>query len=120
MEKRKKWSEVYPQGTKEGNEEQYLFIGKNRSSGLARHPKYDWRSVDALVKESGLPQARVEEILKKYVKMGLVIQNPKNADNWGYWERDAVKSVLTKINHKSISDTDKSSRINNHLDEDDD
>ena len=75
-----KWYEVYPQGTKEGDEEFKFFVS------LARNPKYHWRSTSALAKEAGLTQERVEEIINKYFKKGMVFQNPKNEDQWSYWE----------------------------------
>lgn len=77
----KKWTEVYPQGTTEGNEEQRFFIA------LARNAKWEWRSAQAISKESGLPVKRVEEIIQKYYKKGMVLQAPQNEDLWGYWER---------------------------------
>jgi hypothetical protein len=60
--KPKKWTEVYPQGTPEGDEEARFF------KSLARHPKYDWRSTAAIAKESGLTHTRVEQIIAKYLK----------------------------------------------------
>lgn len=74
------WTDVYPQGTKTGNEEQKLFIS------LSRHPKYNWRSIAALSKETGLTPTRVEEILYKYFKKGMVFQNPRASSQWAYWE----------------------------------
>lgn len=99
-----KWTNVYPQGTKEGDEEQKFFIA------LARHPKYDWRSVSAIAAEAGLTKKRVEEIISKYYKKGLVFQNPKNTDQWGYWERvphmlkDDDSSLVKKDQEKRIND----------------
>lgn len=116
--KLKKWTQVYPQGTKEGDEEQKLFIGKNRQSGLIRS-KWDWRSTESLVKESGLTRERVEQILNKYVKLGLVFSSPHRDDHWGYWERDEVyEKCVENNNDKSIGDSDKSNRIDDHLNED--
>lgn len=100
--KPKKWTEVYPVGTREGDEEARFF------RSLARHPKYDWRSVAALAKESGLTKERVEQIIAKYFKIHMVLQNPNNEDHWGYWER--VSSMLPD-RHVSISDRDKEKRI---------
>lgn len=102
MEKPKKWVEVYPYGTKEGVEESCFF------KSLARHPKYDWRSISMIMKETGLSRKRVEELLAKYVKLGMVFQNPSNDDNYGYWER--VPQML-KDKPKSIAETDKLKRI---------
>ena len=100
-----KWVNVYPQGTKQGDEEQKFFIA------IARHPKYDWRSVSAISKETGMTKERIEEIIEKYYKKNMIFQNPKNEDQWGYRERN--KGMLkTK---KTISNTDKSDRIDKSL-----
>jgi hypothetical protein len=98
----KKWTDVYPVGTKEGDEESRFF------RSLARNPKYDWRSVAAISKESGLTKERTEQIISKYFKMKMVFQNPNNEDHWGYWER--VSGVLPE-KYVSISDQDKERRI---------
>lgn len=98
----KQWSEVYPAGTKQGDEEQALFIA------LARHVKWSWRSVSALSKESGLTKERVEQILYKYWKLGMVFQNPASEDQWGYWER--VPDMIQK-EPKSIIDVDHEERL---------
>ena len=83
-----RWTQIYPQGTKEGDEEQRFFIS------LARHKKYAWRSVSSLCKEANLTPERVEEIIQKYHKIapGMIVNSPQNPDNWGYWER--VKDLL--------------------------
>lgn len=101
-----KWLDVYPQGTKEGNEEQSFFIA------LGRHPKYQWRSTAAIAKESGLEVDRVEEIIAKYYKKGMVFQNPKNEDQWGYWERCPE---MLKDDSKSVVQMDHKKRINDAL-----
>lgn len=100
-----KWTEVYPQGTKQGDEEQDLFIA------LARNPKWQWRSTAQLAKETGLSKERVEEILNKYRKKGMVFQNPSNEDQWGYWER--VPEMLPKVK-KSLTAIDQKKRIDEH------
>jgi hypothetical protein len=97
-----KWTEVYPQGTKEGDEEQGVFIC------LARHPKWTFRSVAQISKESNLSKERVEEILEKYWKKGIVFQNPNNEDQWAYWER--VPEMLPK-SKGSITQEDQQKRI---------
>lgn len=73
------WFDVYPQHTKEGDEEAKVF------TSLARNSKWNWRTVSSISKETGLAKDRVEEILYKYMKRGMVFQNPKNDDQWGYW-----------------------------------
>lgn len=102
MKKLPKWTDVYPQGCKAGDEEQDFFIA------LARNPKWQWRSVAAIAKESGLSKERVEELLNKYWKRGMIFQNPQNDDQWGYWER---VPQMVPDSHHSISDDDHTNRI---------
>ncbi len=97
------WYNVYPQHTKEGDEEAKVF------TSLARNNKWSWRSISAIAKETGLPKDRIEEILYKYYKKGIVFQNPKNEDQWGYW--DNVPEMLNK-GKKSIVDEDYDNRMN--------
>lgn len=102
--KLKKWYEIYPQGTKEGDEEQVFF------SILARNKKWRWRSTAALSRESGLSKERIDELLAKYFKMGMVFQNPANAEEWAYWERvpemlDADDGTITEKDHKQRIDS---------------
>lgn len=93
-----KWYNVYPQGTKTGDEEQKFFIS------LTRHPKFTWRSIAAISKETGLSQDRVDQIIDKYFDRGIIIQSPSNPDNYGYWENHLD---LLEKDKKSISEEDK-------------
>lgn len=102
--KPQKWTKLYPVGTFEGDEEFRFF------KALARNPKYEWRSTAALAKESGLDKKRIEEIILKYYKLGIVFQNPKNEDHWGYWER--VPHLLPE-KEESLTKIDKEKRIKN-------
>ena len=77
----KKWHQVYPQGTTDGDQEQKVFVI------LARNPKYEWRSISAIAKESNLTEERVEQIMEKYMKLGIVFQNKDDENKWAYWER---------------------------------
>jgi hypothetical protein len=97
-----KWTSVYPQGTKQGDEEQGFFIA------LARNSKWQWRSIAAIAKEANLTKERVEEIIQKYWKKGMVFQNPQNEDQWAYWER--VPEMLPK-HEDSITEKDHDDRI---------
>jgi hypothetical protein len=101
--KPQKWTDCFPCGTKKGDEEQAFFIA------ISRNPKYQWRSVSAIAKESRLTPERVEEIIQKYQKKGMIFNNPKNEDQWGYWER--VSEMLPK-EMKSLSQQDQDDRIN--------
>lgn len=101
-----KWVNVYPQGTKQGDEEQGFFIA------LSRNPKWKWRSTAQLAKESGLSRERVDEILAKYWKKGMVFQSPTNEDHWGYWE--CVPEMLPK-EEKSVTDKDHDDRIKDRM-----
>lgn len=109
MSKPKKWTEVYPYGTKEGDEEAKFF------RALARHPKYDYRSTGAIIKATNLPRNRVEEIIDKYVNKvtpPLLFAHPSNDDHWGYWERCEDRLDGDK---RDISKKDKDNRIDKHL-----
>lgn len=103
----KKWWEVYPKNTTAGDEERKMFIA------LARDPQYEWRSVSAIASESGLTKTRVEEILDKYHNAGMVFQNSKNPELWGYWER--VKPELATKKKTTLADEDKAQRLLNKL-----
>jgi hypothetical protein len=108
MDQPKKWTEVYPYGTKQGDEEAKVF------RALARHQKFDYRSTGAIVKDTGLTRERVEEIIDKYVnkvKPPLIYAHATNEDHWGYWER--CPDVLKK-DKRNPSDKDKDSRIDKH------
>lgn len=109
MNKPKKWHEVYPYGTKQGNDEAKVF------RALSRHAKFDWRSTGAIVKETGLTREKVEEIIDKYVnkvKPPLLYAHATNEDHWGYWER--CPTVLKK-DDRDITKKDKDSRVDKHL-----
>ena len=108
MQKPKKWHEVYPYGTKEGDEEAKVF------RGLGRHPKYDYRSTSALVKATGVSRERIEEIIDKYMNCSppLIFAHPTNEEHWGYWER--CKDRL-EDDDRGISNKDKDGRIDKHL-----
>jgi hypothetical protein len=109
MDKPKKWHEVYPYGTKDGNDEAKVF------RALSRHAKFDWRSTGAIVKATGLTRERVEEIIDKYVnkvKPPLIYAHPTNEDHWGYWER--CPEVLKK-DTRDISTKDKDGRVDKQL-----
>lgn len=101
MKKPPKWSQIYPQGTLEGDEEQRFF--KILSRG-----KYDFLSIAQLSQESGLCKERVECIIEKYHCMNVVLQNPENEDQWGYWERCTELLPAEKL---SVSQSDKQCRI---------
>jgi len=95
----KTWTEFYPQGTKEGDEEQGFFIA------ISRHLKWKWRSVAQLSKEAKLSKQRTEEIIQKYYKNGVILQCPTNDDMWGYWENHLdmlpkASTTATQDDHK--------------------
>ena len=103
MKKIPHWCDVYPHGTKQGDEECAFFIS------LARNQKYVWRSTSGIANETGLTKERVEEIINKYLKVGLVFQHPKNDDNWGYWER--VPPEMLPKKYQSIVAKDQKQRM---------
>lgn len=98
-----KWDVIYPAGTKEGDEECAFFIA------LSRNPKYVWNSTSAIATNSGLSKVRVEEIIRKYLKLGLVFAHKKNDDSWAYWER-MNKDELPK-DYESILEKDQKARM---------
>jgi hypothetical protein len=109
MDKPKKWHEIYPYGSKAGDEEAKVF------RSLSRHSKFDWRSTGAIAKATGLSRERVEEIINKYVnnvKPPLIYAHPSNEDHWGYWER--VPEVIEK-DDRGISKKDKDNRIDKQM-----
>lgn len=110
---RQKWEDVY-----QGAEEQKFFMC------LARHPSYCWRSVEALAKASKPSNKTLEEqfksvekMISKFYQMGIVVQNPKNHDQWGYWKR--VKEEYPDMSifktTKSLSADDKKKRIDKFM-----
>ncbi len=101
--KLKKWTELYPQGTKEGDEECAFFIS------LARNPKYVWRSTSGIANDTGLSKERVEEIIDKYFRIHIVYQHPKNDDNWGYWER--IPPDMLPKEYQSLVSKDQKQRM---------
>jgi predicted transcriptional regulator len=74
---------------------------------LARHEKAS-RSTDGLVSETKLSKGQIEEIIDKYVKIGMIssVQSKDGGVLWQYWER-APKQEKTS----SIAETNKSKRI---------
>lgn len=103
----KAWTDVYPQGSKEGDEEQGFFIA------ISRHPKWKWRSVAQIAKEANLTKQRVEEIIQKYYKKGMILQAPQNEEMWGYWENHKDRLPKPKL---SAADEDHKSRIKSSKD----
>ena len=111
MQKPKKWSEVYAQGTKEGTEESKFF------KTLARHPQWQYRSIAHLAAETKLPRKRIEEMIAKYSDVKrfnppLVYAHPTQEDQWGYWER--VPEHLEK-DKRSVTKKDQDRRVKKHI-----
>lgn len=104
VKKPPKWVDVYPQGTKEGDEEFKFFKVLSRGSKT-----WDWRKVEAIAKESGLTPERVEQIINKYYKKGMVFPKPNNESYWGYWER--IPEDMLPKKEKTVSQKDKEERI---------
>lgn len=108
MLKPKKWYDVYPYGTKDGDEEAQVF------RALSRHPKFDYRSTAAIIKTTGIKRERVEEIIDKYMSCDppLIFPHKTNEEHWGYWERctDRLEDDI-----RDISSKDKDDRVDKHL-----
>ena len=92
MSKPQKWWEVY-----RNDGEQRLFRALARS-------EFKWRSVTALAKEAKLTPKETEQILVSYQGQGIVVQNPKNPDNWGYWEIVGDATTVGKSLHEADAD----------------
>jgi hypothetical protein len=76
---RSKWWEVYA-----GDDEKRVFVGKDGRGGLCRSRfGSGWRTLSALVAETGLTTAEVEAILTRYVVMGMVL---RHEDGYACWE----------------------------------
>ncbi len=99
----KKWHEVYT-----GQDERNFFIGKNGKSGIVRS-EFDFRSMKSLVKESGLSEKRTEEIIDKYLKLGIIVQSTNKDDHFGYWLR--VAPHLGTNNYQTIAQADQDDRV---------
>jgi hypothetical protein len=111
MQKPKKWTEVYAQGTKEGTEESKFF------KTLARHPHWQYINIAHLSAETNLPRKRIEEMIAKYsdpkkYNPPLIYAHPTKEDQWGYWER--VPERLEKEN-RPIAKKDQDRRIYKHI-----
>jgi len=71
-----------------GEQERSVLVGSNGKGGLV-HALSAWRTVTALAAEAGLAEGVVRSILAQYAAQGVVVQNPKDASLWAYWERIA-------------------------------
>jgi hypothetical protein len=101
-----KWHKVFS-----NSRERAFFVGSDSKSGLVRGKSGEgktltFRSIKMLASESGLTTKQVEEIIQKYQPSGIVVNNPKNPEQWGYWEN--VEAIEVP---KSIGDTDKEDRV---------
>jgi hypothetical protein len=76
---KKKWHEVY-------EDERAFFIGRDGRGGLVRS-QYDFRSVEALARESGLTVERVRVIVAKYIADGVIVPSPDKPGFYGYSHR---------------------------------
>lgn len=104
-----KWWEVYTD-----DEEKRVFVGKDGNSGLIRgkdkdtRDHFNWRTLEGLATDSGLTRAKVEGILQKYLKSGMVVQNDRG-DKFGYWEKVAPQMGLPPA--KTAVEADQDSRM---------
>lgn len=76
----KKWYNIYPKGTPEGEIEEKIF------KALTRSKKWKFRSISGMSKELKIKEEIIEEIVLKYSELGIMVQNPQNDLQWGYWE----------------------------------
>ena len=80
-----KWPSVYPQGTKEGDEEQAFFIS------LARNPEVALPLDGGYFQGNEFDQGKGGGIADEVLQEGQPVfqRNPANEDQWGYWELHA-------------------------------
>lgn len=103
MKKKKKWppkwTDKYPHGTPEGDEEIKFFESLGRKDMV-------WRRTSSIATETGLSKKRVEEIIFKYLKMGMIFQSDHSDDQWAYWERipERVPSYMPTVCEKDQED----------------
>ncbi len=76
-----KWWQVYPNGTRAGDEEAAFF------QALAQRQDRVWATVGQLIEETVLPQERIHQIIQKYQATGMVVASVESPGLWGYWER---------------------------------
>lgn len=95
------WYDIYPKGTKEGETEEKIF------KSLTRNKKWKFRSVNGLAKELKIKEEIIEKIILKYSKIGIMIQNPQNELQWGYWETCG----LNKKRNYSVQEYDYKNRL---------
>lgn len=109
--KAQKWWENQP-----NQEEKCFFVGEDGSSGLVRGRNKEgknltWRTITALVRESGLPQDTVERIIRKYHAIGTIIKDDKKKDentvHWGYFENVGAEEVEDVLSMGSADRADK-------------
>ncbi len=99
----KKWWAVYA-----NDDEKKFFVGKDGNSGLCRNDKFEWRSTEALSRESGLSKSKIEAIIDKYHKAGIVVQHTKDPEKWGYWEKCASQMAAAP---KDVTKDDQQDRV---------
>lgn len=103
----KPWYEVVDSTTIEGKEEHDLFIS------LSRDKKTTWKTAKQISLDTNISQTRVEEIIYKYFKMGLIFQDIEDDDCWGYWENHLN---MVKKNTASLREIDEIYRSNGKKD----
>jgi hypothetical protein len=99
------WTDVYPAGTREGDEESDFFIALSRDTLV-------WRTTYQIAKATGLTEKRVEEIINKYLDLGLVFPHDRDDNKWAYWER--VPELLPQET-PSLGQKDQDDRIGKHM-----
>ena len=97
----KKWYDIYPKGTAEGDIEEKIF------KILTRNRKWKFRSVLGISKELKIKEQVIEKMILKYSNLGIILQNPQNHLQWGYWETCGIKK---KKSH-SVQEYDYKMRI---------
>lgn len=93
---RKKWWEVAVT-----QEELDLF------SLLARHPKYEWRSIDSVLKKLGWNPSKFNQVAGPFLKAKIIVEkNSKKGFLIGYWERVDDKNEEVADVSKDVRSTE--------------
>jgi len=101
--KRKKWWEVAAT-----QDELDLF------NLLARNPKYDWRSVDSVLKKLQWTPEKFQQVASPFFRTKIIIEkNSKKGFLIGYWER--VNDINEEIAEEKRMDMDAASLFDPNL-----
>jgi len=64
------------------------------------HPRYCWRAMYAISKETGVEKEEVQRVLDQYMESGLVVRNPMNEEHYGWRDRVKDMAVVVQATHQ--------------------